>query len=203
MIEEWATLLVGPFLKLALTTIVVLQYWLYDRTVITIVNYNPKTFIVQATEIRVQTHDFHTHTHTHNYTFHVHDHTLNMHTYNLPPHTHFSHTYISPTHTFPTHFSQTHLSHTYTLFTRKQCVQSHSYITARYYILIIVQSKNNVLSNINKIYKDIFPVALFYTIRHNFLTTACGFFTLYFLQGAFFPVVPREIIKYAPHFLQK
>ncbi len=27
----------------------VLQYWLYDRTVITIVNYDPKTFIVQTT----------------------------------------------------------------------------------------------------------------------------------------------------------
>jgi hypothetical protein len=31
--------------------IVVVWCWLYDRTVITIVNYDPKTLIVQATDV--------------------------------------------------------------------------------------------------------------------------------------------------------
>ncbi len=34
--------------------IVVLQYWLYDCTVIMIVNYDPKSFIVQATDLTGQ-----------------------------------------------------------------------------------------------------------------------------------------------------
>ncbi len=88
-------------------------------------------------------------------------------------HTHFKYTY--------TLFPHTNILHTLTFypqsfFTHIDHAHTHTFTYKRDILSTLCSKEYKGLANINRNHINIFLVASFYTIRHNFLPIACSFF---------------------------